>query len=175
MRSMSTKSDYSTDEWDLLRSTILEAGGVMVALKPGGMIRQSLAIFKTLDEMEKNFEGDPLIWDLLQVEEAETDEEPEAEEAQSPADELLESPDQTENFEQNKTKMLAMCREAIQLIQSRGTDLQAEEYRRLVMKVAEDAASATRTGGFLGIGGKRIDDEEAALLGEIQEALYGNP
>ncbi len=171
---MSTKSDYSTDEWDLLRGTILEAGGVMVALKPGGMIRQSLAIFKTLDEMEEDFDGDPLIWDLLQVEEVEPDETPEAENEQSPADELLESPDQSENFDQNKAKMLAMCREAVRLIQSRGTELQAEEYRQLVMKVVEDVASATRTGGFLGFGGKRIDDEEAALLGEIQEALYGN-
>jgi hypothetical protein len=173
-RAMSIKSDYSAEEWDLLRTTILEAGGVMVALKPGGMIRESLAIFKTLDDLEKNYEGDPLIWDLLQAEPESPAEEQVIEEDVSPADELLESPDQSENFDENKAKMLVMCHEAVQLIESRGTELQAEEYRRLVMKVAEEAAAATKTGGFLGFGGKRIDEDEAALLGEIQNALYSS-
>lgn len=160
------------EEWDLLRGTILEAGGVIAALKPGGMIRESLAVFKTLNEMEEHYEGDPLIWDLLQGETNVPEEE--VGDDQTPAEELLESPDQSENFEDNKAIFLAKCQKAVRLIESRGTDLQAEEYRRLVMRVAEGVAAASKTGGFLGIGGKRIDEEEAALLGEIQNALYGN-
>jgi hypothetical protein len=50
-------SNFSADEINLLRRTILEAGAAMVALEPGGMIRQALAVFKALAEADETFEG----------------------------------------------------------------------------------------------------------------------
>ena len=39
------------------------------------------------------------------------------------------------------------------------------------MDVAEHAAEATKSGGFLGIGGKRISEEESAVLDQIASTL----
>jgi hypothetical protein len=67
--------------------------------------------------------------------------------------------------------MLADCREAVTLLQDQGTPQQLAEYRQLVLSVVERAAKATRKGGFLGIGGKRLDEAEAELIAEIRQAL----
>jgi hypothetical protein len=159
-------SNFSADEINLLRRTILEAGAAMVALEPGGMIRQALAVFKALAEADETFEGDVFIHTLVKVQPQEEKPDLTDEEIES-----LEADEEPQSYEQNKAEMLADCREAVTLLQDQGTPQQLAEYRQLVLSVVERAAKATRKGGFLGIGGKRLDEAEAELIAEIRQAL----
>ena len=46
-----------------------------------------------------------------------------------------------------------------------------EAYKKFVMDVAQAAAEAQKEGGFIGIGGKQISDNEKAALDEVRAAL----
>jgi hypothetical protein len=167
---MSVRSDFTPEEWDLLRRTFLEAGAAMMALHEGGLIRESLAVFRALDDAEETFEGDELIAALLQVQ-AEDNQEESVEPGSDTTQEVESPQDNSPTYEENKAAMLEMCRKSVALLQEKATPEQVRDYQEVVMDVAERVASATKTGSFLGIGGKRIDDKEAALLDEIREAL----
>jgi hypothetical protein len=47
----------------------------------------------------------------------------------------------------------------------------ANEYRLWVITIAQKVAEASKEGGFLGIGGKRVSADETAALREIAEAI----
>ncbi len=47
----------------------------------------------------------------------------------------------------------------------------ADEYRLWIITIAQKVAEATKEGGFLGIGGKRVTVAEMAALKEIAEAI----
>jgi hypothetical protein len=47
----------------------------------------------------------------------------------------------------------------------------AAAYRNMVLVVANNTAAAAKEGGFLGIGGKQVSDEEQAALNDIAAAL----
>ena len=48
---------------------------------------------------------------------------------------------------------------------------EAAAYSAMLISVAENVANATKEGGFLGIGGKRVSDAEAAAVNAIRAAL----
>lgn len=47
----------------------------------------------------------------------------------------------------------------------------ATAYRNMITAVAQNTAAAAKEGGFLGIGGKQVSDEEQAALNDISAAL----
>lgn len=50
----------------------------------------------------------------------------------------------------------------------------AEEYRRAFLHVCVEVARAAKEGGFLGIGGVHISQNETAAYAAIEAALYGS-
>ena len=46
-----------------------------------------------------------------------------------------------------------------------------DAYRGFVLGIAERVAHAHKTGGFLGFGGKKVSDAEAAAIEEIRRTL----
>lgn len=157
---MSNKNDYTPAEWELLQRSVLEAGAAMIALQTGGMVRESLAVFRVLDEARDNNPAGSLIFDL-------TNEDSEPYQSQeTPAE-----PDDQSAYADNVRAMLDMLQQSIIVLQEKATAAELNQYRQLVLDVVENAARASRTGGFLGIGGKPINEAEAALIAEIQAQL----
>jgi hypothetical protein len=48
---------------------------------------------------------------------------------------------------------------------------EADEYRDWLTTLAQKASEASKEGGFLGIGGKLVSEEEAAAVKELSSAL----
>jgi hypothetical protein len=48
---------------------------------------------------------------------------------------------------------------------------EAEGYKQWVYKAAQLSSEAAKEGGFLGMGGKRVTEAEAAALKEVAGAL----
>lgn len=177
---MSTKEDYTSEEWSTLQEALLETGALMVFLEPGAEYKQSLEVFETLDEAMEKYQDNPLIVSIADMFTA-VQEEIEAEQSEELADEEA-GVDQTESadeldetpgpsFEENKSSTFSLLKEAIGILSLKATPREIQDYRHLVIDVAEGVAKVTKTGGFLGLGGKRIDDQEAHLIGEIKDTI----
>ena len=70
-----------------------------------------------------------------------------------------------------RTRGLEKVREAVGLVEAKATPEELDEYRTFAINVAQHAAEADKSGGFLGIGGERITGNEESALNEIAEAL----
>jgi hypothetical protein len=72
----------------------------------------------------------------------------------------------------DKTSALAVIRDGVALLSRQGAD-EAASYKSMLLEVGNAVANATKEGGFLGIGGKRVSDAEAAILQEIAAVVNG--
>ncbi len=70
-----------------------------------------------------------------------------------------------------KAKALQTIAAAEALLAVKATPADAAAYKAWLYQVARDVASASKEGGFLGFGGKRIGEGEQALLDELRAAL----
>ena len=61
--------------------------------------------------------------------------------------------------------------EALRILEEKASAEETEAYRRFVTAVAHAAASAHREGGFLGVGGKEVSDEEQRALDDLATTL----
>ena len=57
------------------------------------------------------------------------------------------------------------------MLEQKSTQQEIEEYKRWLWLAAEHVAKVAKSGGFLGIGAKLIDDDEAAFLETLRETL----
>jgi hypothetical protein len=126
----------------------------VVAAHRGGTIRESLAIGKVYTEARR-VQGQS---ELL--------------------DELVASPPAVDRQRLVGAGDIAAAssdrlREAVRLLTEKGSADDVESYKRFVVDVARAAAEAHKEGGFIGIGGKQISDEEQAALDEIRAVLDG--
>jgi len=64
-----------------------------------------------------------------------------------------------------------IIQEGISLMEAKATPEDVDALKRFCLDVAEHAAEATKSGGFLGIGGKRISQAESLALDQIASTL----
>ena len=151
---MATKADFNADEWSTIVEGPLLAGLRVVAAGRGGTIRESVAIGRVYAEARRA-QGES---ELL--------------------DELVSSPPGVDPQRLQGAGDLALAaadrlREALRLLSEKAAPDEVEAYRRFVLSVARAAAEAHKEGGFVGIGGKRVSDEEQAALDELDTLLAG--
>jgi hypothetical protein len=152
---MALKADFNAEEW----STVVEApplvGLWVVSAGRGGTIRETLAISKVYAAARQRQGQSELLDSLL---------------SSRPTIERGGLKD-AEDFARASSGRL---REALRILDEKATIEEANAYRRFVLAVAEAAAEAHKEGGFIGIGGKRISDEERVALDEIEAILDEN-
>ena len=61
--------------------------------------------------------------------------------------------------------------EALRILEQKASPEEVEAYKGFAMAVAQAAANAHREGGFLGVGGKDVSDEERRALDELAVTL----
>ncbi len=155
---MSTKADYSKEEWELLMKAPLMAAMAVVAASPSGPIGVLKEMFAVGKGLLQGAEGttNPLIADLV---------------ADVKAGTRLPMPvERPQDLGQVKAQALAACREVSALL-GRKAPREAEGFKRWLLATAQQAAEAAKEGGFLGIGGVQVSDAEKAALAEVAGAL----
>lgn len=63
------------------------------------------------------------------------------------------------------------CKEVAELLSSKATPEEAEQYKTWALSVAENVAKASKEGGFLGFGGTRVSEGEKQAIENIASAL----
>jgi hypothetical protein len=148
---MTDRSDFTDEEWELLREGPPSAGMAVVMADRGGLMRESYSMAKAYVEARKQPGHSALL------------------------DEIVESkPELDHTRHHSKQEVidagLERLRNAIALLERKASADEVEEYRSFCVSVAEHVANAAKE-GFLGLTGERVSEEEQSAVERVKEAV----
>lgn len=161
---MARQETFTSDEWTLLRVVPSFVAGGVAAADPSGIfssVRESFAGAKgVVEAFEANAELE--LFAALAADRSMPG---------MPDPKALLGEGTREQQKQNlKRAVLERVRSATALVAAKATPDEAEAYRQMLVRVAEQAANASKEGGFLGFGGVRVSDKEHAFITEVKTA-----
>jgi hypothetical protein len=159
---MTTKADYSPEEWkSLLVAPFFTSMLVVISDMNMGFFKELAAMGQAVMLSATHTKND-LIRDIsTELNKKETQEtlKPEMEKVQGQKDPQA-----------LKQTFLDAILGAAALVESRSSD-DATGYRQWLFYLAQQTAEGAKEGGFLGIGAVRVSEKEKAMLAELSQAL----
>ena len=87
----------------------------------------------------------------------------------------LRGPTETISAREIKDRALDNCRGVAELLQTKVSVEEADDYKQWLLAVARKVASAAKEGGIFGFGGTQVSESETATINEITTALGMTP
>jgi hypothetical protein len=144
---MTGKSDFTPEEWKLVREGPPSAGMIVLSAQRGGTFRETFAMAKAYGEARKQH-GESELLDAIVSEKPEVDHT------------RYHSPDEL------KQAGLQRLRDAIALLESKASPEEVDDYKRFTLNLADKVANAHREDGVSVSPAERAAIEEtAATLG----------
>jgi len=159
---MTTKANFTPEEWNLLRRAPMMAGLVVVAASPSGpvgILQETFAVGKVLAEAKAQSPGE-LISSLVADLTTEV-----GRKAARPADLVGKSP------EQIKSNALDSLRQVGTLLDQKARPEESQAVKRWLHDTGKRVSEAAKEGGFLGLGGTQVSEQEKAALNELGRSL----
>jgi hypothetical protein len=160
---MTTKADYSPEEWKQIMTAPVYAGMGIIAADPAitSMFKETAALAKAMLQNPVP-EGDQgLIGSIVA-------------EMQSKADnkEKLEEPQfETKDPEAIMQLIYSYLSETAAVIAEKAPAAETAAYKEWLLSVARSVAESGREGGFLGIGSQRVSEKEEVVLENYRKTL----
>ncbi|MEE9320270.1 MAG: hypothetical protein V3U76_07495 [Granulosicoccus sp.] len=170
---MSIKEAFTDDEWFLLSSTPAMIGAAMSSAAPSGVVgtvKELTASMRGSVAGLQDYPDSDLVAQLLQKAENWDEAKDKMKDYRERIKARLQNSGVTSR-EQLHDNVIADCRAAAGLVDTKCSEEDARIYREWCVKIANLVAEAAKEGGFLGFGGERISQEERAMLTRIEEAL----
>jgi hypothetical protein len=159
---MANKASFTPDEWKLLSQAPTMAGLVVVAASPSGLlgvIQESIAVTKILADAKAQTSPSELVNALV------TDlATPEGRQAMQPTELRGKSPEQV------KSHALEVCRKAAAVLDQKAP-AESLTFKRWLQTIGQKVSEAAREGGFLGIGGTQVSEQETTALADLRKSL----
>lgn len=155
-----TRDDYSSEDWKLMVSAPSLVGLAVSAASPSGplgVVKEMFAVGMSIADLATEHPNNALIQAVV-------------EDIRHHDSKTL-VPDPAVQTEGAKTWALIELARVSDLLGADEDSTEAFEFRRWLVAIAERVAQASREGGFLGIGGEKVDDAEQAALDEVRAAL----
>lgn len=149
---MTAKAEFNAEEWDQVVDGPAIAGLIVVAAQRGGTIRESLHMGRVYADARKEHAESDLLGEIVSTP-------PSIDAKRYGTPEAL------------RNTGLSQIRDAVALLEAKATPDELDAYRKFTLTVAQAAAEADKSGGFLGVGGERVSDSESAALDQIADAL----
>jgi hypothetical protein len=143
---MTSKSDFTTEEWQLVLEAPPSAGMIVVTAQRGGSFRETIAMAKAYAEARQQHGKSELLDDIVAAK-------PERDHAHY------------HSFEEMKQHGLQHIRDSVALLQGKATPDEVDEYRRFIVTLSQRVAAAHREHG------QEISESEQAAITDITEAL----
>ena len=162
---MTTKADFSPEEWQVLLQAPGAAGMYIMMADRNfviGSMKEALAVSAGILKREKQDNSELLASLLAEFRDRE---------GMKQARLKFEHKD-TETVQR---RTLDVLRQAAEILERKATPEESAEIRQWLHELAVRAAAAAREGGFLGIGGTRVSDDEKAALRRIAWILGLSP
>jgi hypothetical protein len=159
---MTTKADFTVEEWNQIRRAPFMAGLALVAASPSGpfgVVKEMFAVGKMLAEAKAQGSSNDLVKALV------ADLEAGAREQSAPAELQGKGPDQLRSF------AIESCRQAAAVIEKKAKPEEAQGFNQWLVSVGQKVSEAAKEGGFLGFGGTQVSEQEAATIKELSTAL----
>ena len=166
---MTTRIDYSLEEWWALQEVPLLVGVAVLYASPSGAsgtMREIMASAGAVANASQMFPETELIQTLLAPDEDSK--------ILRPLPPITAGATKKERAEQLKKETLAKCQRAANVLDDKATAHEIRDYKMWVMAIGGEAAAAVKEGGMFGIGAKTITEEEIELLEAIAKALRYN-
>jgi hypothetical protein len=161
---MTTKTDYTTEEWNIIMQSPMAAAMVVMFASPSnpvGLAQETFAVSKMLAENVGKPSGIGLIDAVAeQIKDAEG-----RKAAQPPR------PEAGADLTALKDHALGTLRQLNDLLVAKAPADEATSFRQWILATAQRVAGAAKEGGFLGIGGTSISAEETAAITEVERTL----
>jgi hypothetical protein len=146
---MTTKSDFTTEEWQLILEAPPSAGMIVVTAQRGGSFRESIAMAKAYVEARQQHGESELLDEIVAAK-------PERDHTH------YHSPDEL------KQSGLKHLRDSVALLEGKATPVEVDEYRRFIITLSHRVAAAHREHGVA------VSESEQAAIDEITGALNGS-
>ena len=142
---MSTKADYTEDEWKTILEAPTSAGLMVITASRGGTFRETFSMAKAYSEAREQHGASELL-DAVVASNPKVDRH-----AATPAELEL--------------RATGYLRDAIAAIRTKGTEQEVGDYGRFVLGLADRVAHAHREDGM------DVSDAERAAIEKIREAV----
>jgi hypothetical protein len=161
---MTTRDDYTNEEWKFLRAAPMLAGMYVAMASRSGPVdsmKELAAISQAMDEGMRGSTGIEILDDVF------ADMKPRQGELVQTHDSVVIN---VKTPEQLKVATLDSCNKAARALEKASVE-EAEGYKRWIVTLTQKVAEAGKEGGFLGIGGVLVSKEEESAINEISSAL----
>jgi hypothetical protein len=145
---MTTKADFTPQEWDLVLEGPPSAGMIVITAQRGGTLRETVSMAKSYAEARAQHGQSELLDEIVAAK-------PEIDHTRYHSPEEL------------KAHLLEHLRDAVALLEGKAQPQELDEYRRFVVNLAQRAAAAHRERG----GSGPVSDVEHAAITEIAQAM----
>lgn len=143
---MTSKSDFTDEEWQLILEAPPSAGLIVVTAQRGGAFRETVAMAKAYVEARQQHGKSELLDDIVAAK-------PERDHTHYHSAEEL------------KQHGLQHLRDSVALLESKATPEEVEEYRRFIVTLSQKVAGAHREHG------QDVSESEQAAINDVTEAL----
>jgi hypothetical protein len=143
---MTSKSDFTTEEWQLVLEGPPSAGMIVVTAQRGGSLRETIAMAKSYVEARQQHGKSELLDDIVAAK-------PERDHTHY------------HSLEELKTHGLQHLRDAVALLGTKASVEEVGEYRRFILTLSQHVAAAHREHAV------EVSEAEQAAIDDITEAL----
>jgi hypothetical protein len=143
---MTSKSDFTTEEWEQIRMAPPSAGLIVVTAQRGGSIRETIAMAKAYAEARQQHGESELLDEIVSAK-------PERDHSHYHSHEEL-----TQHG-------LQLLRDSITLLTTKATPAEVDEYRGFILTLSQKVAAAHREHG------DAVSESEQTAINEIRDAL----
>jgi hypothetical protein len=143
---MTTKADFSTEEWHLILEAPPSAGMIVVTAQRGGSLRETIAMAKSYAEARQQHGESELLDEIVAAK-------PERDHTHYHSPEEL------------KEHGLAHLRDSVALLEGKATPAEVDEYRKFIVTLSHRVAAAHREHG------QDVSEAEQAAMDDITSAL----
>jgi hypothetical protein len=159
---MTTKADFTDEEWTRLERAPIVAGMAISLADPGGPIeafKETSATLKTVLEAAESGDQGELVGDV----------------AKAAADKARKRQSPLGDFKPRGAlagqEILEELRGVNELVSQKATPEEAGQFREWLLSAARRAAEAAKEGGFLGFKAERVSEGEREMLDKLGEVL----
>jgi hypothetical protein len=164
---MSAMADYTQDEIEKIMATPMIVSMYVMGSSlsgPIGLVKEMMAGVETAIEAGKKAPAGSLfntLWSEQNMKAQQDKLKQETKQSTQGAKVMTEA----------KGKMLEDIRGAVAIMTAKGSPDEVQEYKQLVIQVAQKVADAAKEGGFMGIGGVQVNQAEQTAIAEIRGAV----
>jgi len=155
-----TKDDFSAEDWQLIVSAPSLVGLAISAASPSGamgVVKEMFAVGLSMAELARERESNDLIQALMEDVRHQTTK--------------TERPEHMTHLDEAQAWALSELAAVPAALERGGGGAEAEEFKQWLADVAERVAEASKEGGFFGIGGETVTDEEEIAIDKVGRIL----